>query len=159
MKYYRRLLLILCIIIAASCGCEKKEDTEPVSSYDIETVFDDLSQKISFNDTMEIVTDDYSEMLLSISPDLYSDCILYMGSGATAEELLIFKTDSAENTEQITSALKTHLEDQKSAFEGYDPEELKILGEAYIASSKTLVFYVVSQDTDAAKPYIDAYLK
>lgn len=168
MKFNKCKVFVLCALLSLSmCSCGKAQvsdagngsSAESVPSYNIETIFNDLCGKITFADTMEIVTDDYSEMLLSISPENYSDCILYMGSGATAEEFLIFQTDSREQSEQVVSALKTHLEDQKAAFESYDPEELKILGESYIASSDTLVFCLVSQDTNAVKTYIDSYLK
>lgn len=168
MKFSKKTIFILCTLFSLSvCSCGKPQVSEPenpsttalVSADNIETIFNELRDKITFADTMEIVTDDYSEMLLSISPEKYSDCILYMGSGATAEELLIFQTDSPEKSEQIVSDLNTHIEEQKAAFESYDPEELKILGESYVAASDTLVFCLVSQDTDAVKSYIDSYLK
>jgi hypothetical protein len=125
---------------------------------DIEGIFADLSSAIHFEDSMEIVADDYSDMLLGIAPESYTDCILYMGSGATAEELLIFAVSDKDSANALVQSLNTHIEDQKQAFSGYDPDELKILENAYIASSDTLVICCVCDNAKAAKEAIGVYI-
>lgn len=154
------LITTLSLTFLSGCGAKNTTPTNEVPTnavVDIEAIFKDISTKIIFEDTMEIVSDDYSEMLLSIPATMYEDCILYMGGGATAEELLIFKSAKKEQISEIKNSLTTHLADQKAAFEGYDPEELKILSSAIIASNDSIVIYCVSQDANAAKNAITAY--
>lgn len=162
LKKYTTALLVtmLSLVLLGGCGTQNAavpNETTTNAPVDIETIFKDISTKIVFEDTMEIVSDDYSEMLLSIPASTYEDCILYMGGGATAEELLIFKATTKEQISEIKNSLMTHLEDQKAAFEGYDPEELKILSEAVIASNDSIVIYCVSQDASIAKSAIASY--
>lgn len=127
------------------------------TQYSAEDVFDSISKSIIFNDTMEIVTDDYSEMLLNIPSSLYSDCILYMGSGATAEELLIFDVSGEDNAEEITELLNTHIEDQKQAFEGYNPDELNKLADPLVMANGNIIICIVCSDSDTAKTSVLNY--
>lgn len=130
--------------------------TQDLQAVDAQTLFDNIHENITFTDTMEVVTDDYSQMLTGVDASLYSDCVLYMGSGATAEELLTFQAASADAADSIMTALNTHIEDQKTAFAGYDPEELEKLGNAYIASNSSIVVCCVCNDIEAAKNAITA---
>lgn len=131
--------------------------TENNASYSAEDVFDSISGSIVFTDTMEIVADDYSEMLLNIPSSLYSDCILYMGSGATAEELLIFDAADKNNADEITKLLNTHIDDQKQAFQGYNPDELNKLSSPLITTSGNIIICCVCNDPDMAKTAVTNY--
>lgn len=171
MKKINKLLLItLSASILALSACQKNTDpaqnpsgTEPLAAtdgkLDIEGIFSELSGQITFKDTMQVVDDSYSEMLINIAPELYSDCILYMGGGATAEELLLFQAADETSAKSIAEKLNTHIEDQRLAFEGYDPEELRILEHAYITSNDSIVICCVCDDHNGARELIDQYVQ
>lgn len=169
-KSNKLLLITLSASMLALSACQTGTDpsqvpsgtelqTATIENLDIEGIFSELSGKITFKDTMQIVDDGYSEMLINIAPALYSDCILYMGSGATAEELLLFQAADEASAKSIVEELNTHIEDQRLAFEDYDPEELKILEHAYITSNGSVIICCVCDEHSAAKELIDKYVQ
>lgn len=126
-----------------------------VGAGQLDSMLTELSSKLNFNDTMEVVTDDYSMMLINIPDSEFSDCVLYMGSGATAEELLLYKAASSDKVSNISKLLTEHIMEQNQAFEGYNPAELSKLGDAVIAILKDdILICYVGTDTEIVKDFV-----
>ncbi len=70
--------------------------------------------------------------------------------GATAEEIAVFKAKDEKAADRIYQAMQKRVEEQKTAFENYQPAEMKKLQDPLI-KSRALWLFSVSDDTPAAE--------
>ena len=91
--------------------------------------------------------------LYGIQPADYESCtLLYPTTNMGAEELLLVKLKDVSQQETVLAAVEKRLQTQKSAFDGYGPEQYSLLeNHAVIAPRGNYVLFVVSDSADAAK--------
>lgn len=82
------------------------------------------------------------------------DGVMYYSSGfsISADEVLMIKVKDSEQIQEITSAIEKRIESRKNDFEGYAPEEVKLLEDAVQSVRGNYVFF-------AAAPDAETYLK
>ena len=78
----------------------------------------------------------------------------YFSSGATAEELVLFKAKDESGVQKLSDAVKARIDYQIGAFESYVPEEVPKLKKAVIIVSGLYVAMYVAADYDAAEKAI-----
>lgn len=140
--------------VLASCG-EQAENVE----VDINALAEALDTGITYQDPLEKLDDDMVGMLYSVD-GLVDASVVYMGSGATAEEIAVFDcvdADTAKN--KVKPIVEDHVKSQIEAFENYVPEEVAKLNEAVIRQVGEYVVLSVSNDVDGANKILDEYLK
>ena len=140
-------------VMLVSCG-EAKD-----ISMDINALAGDLKDKITYQDTLESIEPDMIKMLYDVG-DLVESSVVYMGSGATAEEIAVFEckaTDTAKN--EVEPIVKQHIQDQITSFESYVPAEVAKLKEAVVRTGGKYVAVCVSDDSAAAEKIMDEYFK
>ena len=127
---WKRITVILASVAACvmlvSCG-EVKD-----ISMDINELAGDLKEEITYQDTLESIEPDMIKMLYDVN-DLVESSVVYMGSGATAEEIAVFECkdmDTAKN--EVEPIVKQHIQDQITSFESYVPAEVAKLKEAVV---------------------------
>lgn len=76
--------------------------------------------------------------------------VMYYSSGASmsADEVLIVKVKSNSQVQEITAAIENRLSSRISDFEGYAPEEVKLLEDAKQSVRGKYIFYAVSEDAE-----------
>ena len=77
-------------------------------------------------------------------------------SNMDVTEIVIAKSDSDDALNALVAAAQERVDDQKSVFEGYAPEQYGILEDAVISKKGNYVFFIVSADADG---YYDAAVK
>lgn len=72
--------------------------------------------------------------------------VMYYSSESSidAEEVLMICVKKSSQTEQVTDAVEQRLQERKKDFEGYLPEQEKLLEEAQTSVRGNYIFYVVS---------------
>ena len=139
--------LILAVSAAAlllvSCGSQQTRDV------DIEVLAGEIVQTVSFDDTLEEIDDSMISMMYDISG--YQDAVLYKGSGATAEEVALFRMEKSEDAKTALSEAKAHIQSQIDAYESYMPDEVSRLEDAVVRQDGVYVSVVVSADPAAAE--------
>ena len=83
--------------------------------------------------------------------------VIYIGSGATAEEIAIITLKNSSDEADVKAALEKRVEEQKQNFANYVPEEVSRLEKSIIKSNEKYVVLCVSNDNQAEK-IIDKYL-
>ncbi len=131
---------------ACSSNTEKNIDTAAMAA--------ELSQKLSFDDELQKVDSEGVKVLYGI--DYAEEAQLYMGSGATAEEIAVFKLKTDEDASKAEQAAKDRIESQKKAFENYAPQEMSRLDKAIVVKNGHYVVLCVSSDSNAQN-VIDSY--
>jgi len=153
MKKTAPLLLFLLMTCLLCAGCGAAPDFEPA----------ELAEKLEGSGCF---TDLLSEMDQSMALELYGlsesdvvQCAVYLGTGATAEEIAVFKAASASAAKTVAEALTARRDSQIAAYKNYVPAEVPKLESAIVKSSGAYAVYVTSADADGAAKIVSDYMK
>lgn len=133
------LLFLACIFFV--CGCSKEK-------IDINTLSDNISKNILFEEELTLYEGSSKELY---NIDFAKKAIIYVGSGATAEELAIIEFDNQELANKGYTILKSYIDDRKKIFSTYNPVEVKKLDNAVLKQKENVVIMCVSNDENALK--------
>lgn len=157
MRYIKAILiflLIICLgIFFASCSNNNDEVEElnpEETTLDTDSVAQYLINEIEFQDEMNIIDDDMILDILDVDSEDVNDICAYESTGATAEEIIVIKSDDEKSAKNIKSALKERVQSQISGFENYDPDELDKLEKAIISQVDDLIILIVCEDDSRA---------
>ncbi len=150
-KKWLLFFIMACMLLV---GCNKENKSINI---DINSVSKSLVENIEFKDSLELLDSEIVKMFYEI-PD-NTEYVLYMGSGATAEELAIFKLADEQKVEEIIKNIKAHIENQILQFEDYNNEEIKKLENYILKVKDNYVVLCVTDDIENAKSQIDNYVK
>ncbi len=149
------LALILALCMAASlCACGgsgSRKDIDP------EALAQALLDSGAFTDLLSRPADGVAARLYGYAEEDVASAILYTGTGATAEEILILKAHDAAGADAVKTLCETRVSNQKLAFQNYAPDEVTKLDSAIIAVSGSTVIFVVPADAAAAQAVVDSY--
>lgn len=134
--------------LMAFTGCGKKE----TKSIDVKTTANSLLTEIEYEDQLSEVNYDLVYDMEDIN---ITESVVYVSSGATAEEIAAIKCETKEDAAKIEKALKERVNEQKESFENYVPKELDKLDKAVIVKMGNTVVLSVSNDDAKAKEIIE----
>lgn len=141
----------LCVLFA---GCGKENVT-----IDVAGLADELKNTIPFSDSLE----EMSEVAFQLKYDIdEADIVskkIYVGSGATAEEIAVFEAKDEEAAKRILSAVDLHVEEQIHEYTNYNPDELKKLNDSVKMQKGKYVILCVSDHSETARACINKYAK
>ena len=85
----------------------------------------------------------------------YSGVLYYASaSGISAEEVLLIQVADSSQISQVTDALEEHVESRQQIFEGYAPEQARLLESARQSVRGSYIFFAVSENADR---YMEAF--
>ncbi len=170
---FRRLsfaLLSVCLIAGLLCGCTDNTakpspggSAEPAGSispspelkeYDLGGLAMDICGTNAFSDILDTVSAEVAAGLYGIEPGDVEESRLMCSTGATAEEIGLFKCTDEEAAARVEAKANDRIKLQKKAYESYAPEEIPKLDDAVITKKGAYVFYVVSTDSSKIKKVI-----
>lgn len=145
-------LAIAVVLLASACG--NKTDISNASAIDVAT---SVKSALTFIDDMlevkdEIVVDFYN------LPEGVTEMKVYMSSsGATSEELAIFKCTDAKTVDLVKKACEKRIEDLNEKFEDYIPNELVRIENAIIKERDGFVMFVCADSPALAEEKFEDY--
>lgn len=144
---------LLCLVLMfsfAGCSGESEKDI------DLDKLSQELLTEVEFKDKLAQIDEAMIAKVYGI--DYAEKAIVYVSSGATAEEIALFKLKNSEDAQKAYDAVNKRLDYQKKSFELYIPEEMIKLDDAVIQLCGDYVIFCVS-DGDTAKTIIEEYTK
>lgn len=85
----------------------------------------------------------------------YSGVMYYTaGASMSADEVLLIRVKSDDQVQAVTDAIEARIASRKNDFEGYAPEEAKLLDGAVQSVRGRYIFYAVSPD---AEKYLEVF--
>lgn len=141
--------VLIGIILFLVCGCGK--ETKTFTPNDLAS---ELLTEVDFDDELTLFEGNISKIY--DMPEV-EDYVIYIGSGATAEEIAIITLKNSSDEADVKAALEKRVEEQKQNFANYVPEEVSRLEKSIIKSNEKYVVLCVSNDNQAEK-IIDKYL-
>lgn len=89
----------------------------------------------------------------------YDGVLLYSAqSSMSAEEVLLIKVKDDSQVQEVTDAIDEYLRTQREDFEGYAPEEVKLLDDAQRSVRGDYIFLAVSGEAQRYKEAFDTSL-
>lgn len=130
------LLLALALLLGlAGCGTTG-------GSLDIQALAEDLLKNGEFSDELWKIDDSIVQKLYNVSD--YTQALVYVGSGATAEELALFAFPSEDAAAQGLQKAKDRLESQIADYRTYLPQEVPKLQNAVVKQWGNFVIVCIS---------------
>ena len=117
--------LMLFALLLCLSGCSSKD-----ISLDVNELAEDVLKNAEFTDDLASVDAEVAVSLYGIEGAVNQ--VVYMGSGATAEEIAVFEFESEDEAGKAIENAKKRIDDQEKAFEDYAPAEIPKLQSAVI---------------------------
>ena len=138
----------LCLLLT---GCGSTNGEEPYDAQDVQT----LLEAELFSESLEEVDSSVLYGLYGLDAGLMSSSVAYLSTGATAEEVVLFILNDAEDADTVQTACEKRVADQITACESYNPAEVTKLKGAVISVRDDTVLLVVGQDPAAVRDAVD----
>lgn len=142
------LISIMCVTTLTSCGKIKEIDEQKLSER--------LLDSDVFSENLSEIDRHSAERLYFLNPNDYRDMVIYTGTEATCDEIVIINT---ANVSKVQDRLKTHLELQKKNYSSYRPTESAKIENAVLEVYKETVVLVVSGNSGSVKKIYEDYLR
>lgn len=151
-KIKYRAVFALCLLPALClAGCQKKE--KAALDPDPSQLASQLMEKVAFTDKLEETDKDAALTVLGLESyeEKVSSCAVYLGTGATAEEVVVLRADSEDSAREMKAVLKeNHLPRLKDDFQNYVPAEVPKIEDAALYAKGKTVALCVSPENDKA---------
>lgn len=140
-----------CLGILAGCGKKKSVDL------DAQALVDELQGSGIFSSELTPVDEESASYMVPAADG--TDVELYKNEdGSKADEILILTGKDSSVLEDNKEAAETHLNDVKTSFEDYIPQEAAKAEDAVIVDQDKYVVLCISDDSDEAKKIIEKYM-
>ena len=147
------LLLGMVMVMMTACGGEKE------IVFGISQASGDLLASEAFTDTLTKCDNDKVIALYGVDESSLAEYEVYIGTGATAEEIAIFRVKDSQDVAAVKTACETRIEDQKKACENYLPDEMPKLSSPVVRTAGNYVAMVISSDNTKVEAVLDKYMK
>ncbi|MEG1461137.1 MAG: DUF4358 domain-containing protein [Oscillospiraceae bacterium] len=137
-------LLAVCLILGVFTACAAPA---PKANYDLEALSSKISDSAAFSDILSPVNPEIAASFFGYDAADISECKVLCSTGATTEEISLFKCSDEAAAERVLGFAKKRAESQKTAYQSYAPDEVPKIDNAIIRSEGVYVFYIVSTDS------------
>lgn len=79
-------------------------------------------------------------------------------SSMSAEEVLLIRVSSDKQVQEVTDAVNERIDSRINAFEGYAPEQVKLLEDAQQSVRGRYIFFAVASDAEEYRAVFDSSL-
>ena len=149
-------LLIVITVIFALCSCGKTNSTKKIE--DIDGLALKLSQELEFDDEIELSDDEFTLSKYGIDTSKINDVARYAGSGATADEIAVFKCADSDCVEEVQNAVKSRIEYLYDGYSDYDPAEVPKINSSVILINGDVIVFVICKNADKAEEIVNGFL-
>ena len=148
--YKRIIALLLCILLAAGMfGCQFTKPRE----INIQALFATVLAQVQFASPLEDTGDAATVYFPSLPQG--ASLTLYLGSGYFADEAALIILESEDDVDAAMNAVETHLEQKRSQFMNYIPEELGKISDAIVWQESQYIIVCITEDTQTAQSILD----
>lgn len=153
MKKTAWILLALCLLAGVFSGCAP-ETSKPVS-YDLTALSQEIYDTKAFSDILSPVSTEIAAGFYGFTPEEVTESLVLCSTGATTEEIALFRCADEQAAEKLLTAAKTRAETQSAIYESYAPAEPPKLADAIIEREGSYVFYIVAADYTKVQTALD----
>lgn len=126
-----------------------KKDTDKIAK--------GILSKVKFKDDLAKVSDSIVISTYKLDPKKICSASLYLGGGATAEEIAVFEVKDKNYLKTLETLIDEHIERRKMDFKNYIPEEMPKLNSPAIVKKGNVIVVCVADKANAKK--IESFIK
>lgn len=141
------LLVLVCLFTMSACQGQEKAEVNG------EALFQVLLEKVSFASPLTNVGEDAPLYFPQLPTG--AEAILYTGSGYYADRLALLTLSNAQDIKLAEASVQEHLQQLRSQFQNYIPEEVFKVDEAVIWSQGCYMILCVTGDYENAQQIVD----
>lgn len=148
----RMPLIILSALLLSGCGQE-------VKTVDLSALSEELFEAEVFEEQLFEVQTDMAQKALGFSEEQKIDGAVYMGTAATAEELVLLRAPDKETATNYYDLLSEHLKARQEQYSGYLPQEAYKLENAILTQCDTVLVLCIAKEYETAEEIILSHTK
>ena len=156
MKNKLCLLLVILLAVSIFAGCGGKNTA---IDFDPQVAADSLLAGDAFSDILSPVSPEIAATLYGIDKADINSCSVYCSTGATAEEIAVFRCTDEAAAAKVEQAAHDRIQAQKDAYVSYAPQEIPKLDNAAVRKAGSYVVLVVAAKYEPVAKILDQYLK
>lgn len=147
--------IILIIIIIGVCIKFIFSDTNTEITLDMPKLAEELINAQIFEDQLNEVDKESIIKKYNLNAEKIKNVDAYVGTGATAEEILIMELLDKKDISETKKIMETQIEERKLDFQDYLPKEVFKLKNYILESKGNYIVLCISNDSDKAKEIIN----
>ena len=147
-------LILAVVMLAALCACGGGSGAKEIK---LDALAEELVGSDAFSDILNQPADGVAARLYDIEDGAAKQVILYVGTGATAEEIFLAEASDASAAAALKASCEARVSDQKQVFANYAPGDVSKLDDAILVTSGNYVILVVAADASVARGIVDSY--
>ena len=146
------LLSAMLLVLLAGCG-------QSALQLDTSALAEELAGCGAFSDLLSPIDLKIAANLYGVDAASITDGAMYCSTGATAEEIAVFKCADEAAAKTLESAAHTRLDHQKAAYADYAPQSVPAIENAIVRQLGAYVICVVADKQAAAETVLAKYIK
>lgn len=146
----RFIVVFMAAILLVGCSGGTQTDIEPAKA--AETILNG----VSFRDELIEAEGDVAREWYSLDDKVKDFAIYVSGSGATAEEIAVIKSDDVKTAK---ATIEKRVADLEFRFKDYMPAEMTKINNPVIVTKGDLAVLVLCDDAEAARKVVDGLFK
>ena len=151
------VILIITFIILGVTIIYKNTNTN--KTINIQELATQLINAQIFEDSLAQIDKDSAIKKWGFNAEDIKDIVSYVGTGATAEEILIMEIYDGKDKDEIKKIIEEKIEERKTDFQNYLPKEVFKLENYYLKIKNNYIILCISNDYDKANKVINDYIK
>lgn len=158
MKKIIPIIILVIILIIVEIKITNKNLKAEIN-INMEELATELIDAQIFEDSLDKIDKDTILKKWSFSTENIKDIVSYVGTGATAEEILIIELNDKKDADQIEKIIKDEIEERKEDFQNYLPKEVYKLENYNLKIKNNYIILCISNNYDKADEIINKYIK
>lgn len=153
----KKEICIIILIVVIISGILLFTNRDKDITIDINKISKDIMENIKFEDELNKMDNNTVSKLYDINNA--TSQLVYMSSGATAEEIAIFEFKDKEECKIALEKANKRIEEQKENFKDYMPKEMKRLENAIIKNKNKYLIVCITNNQEKIEEILNKYIK
>lgn len=145
------LALLLVAICATSCGNNAVE-------VNIDSLAEAVVSSLEFEDELMKIDNEMAYYIHDVADEV-KDTVVYLGSGATAEEVAVFEAKNQVAMKELKEEIADYIDDKREEYENYIPKEVARINKTVIVEKGNYLVLCINNDNEKTRSFIESYFK
>ena len=145
------IALLLVAICATSCGNNAVE-------VNIDSLAEAVVSSLEFEDELMKIDNEMAFYIHDVADEV-KDTVVYLGSGATAEEVAVFEAKNKAAMKELKEEIADYIDDKREEYENYIPKEVARINKTVIVEKGNYLVLCINNDNEKTRSFIESYFK
>ena len=153
------IALVCLVIVGIIIGVVFYINSQKNIEIDVEELAVKIKYQISFKDNLEMIDRETVVKNYSFDDAKIKDVACYIGTGATAEEILVLQVNDRSDINEVKDLIVKRIDERKEAFADYLPDEVYKLENYTLLEKGDYLILCIANDSEGINDIVNDYLK